>query len=359
MSAALKDAMMARMQGSAALQGLLAKDPNDRGVPKADLAIFPTRMNAVQAPVYPCITFREQSDVPDGRFRAQPAGAAQRAVGETYFDFESWVSGPSTRPLESIRDALDALFHQQAFAYASGSVFFCERLMGALDNYDDTLHVWYGLMRYRMRSQSAPGNVMPANLVLTTSGTLPRPTLLEATFYCDTTSGPQTQMLWPATGNFGQYTFVNVGTHDLTLQAAGTDTLSGAGSIVVAPGDRLTANDYAPGKFAIMSFRNTPNYQGRFPEVSLTATTTLTKPTQNTTYLVDTSAATVPVVITLYPSTGDNSKVEFIRTAGAQPVQFALAGSDSSPSILSNAALNNIGDVQPWAEYALNKWAAE
>ena len=149
--------MMAQMQASAALAALLAKDPNDPA--GKDLAIFPARMNAVLSPVYPCVTFREQSDAPDGRFRPQPPEPTTAGVTAPYLDFEAWTNLPNTRTLKSIRDALDALFHQQAFPLPlsgpqAGCVLFCERLMSSLDHYDDVLHCFYGLMRYRFRVET-------------------------------------------------------------------------------------------------------------------------------------------------------------------------------------------------------------
>lgn len=158
----LDDTMMAQMQASAMLAALLAKDPNDPA--GKDLAILPARMNAVLSPVYRCITFREQSDAPDGRFRPQPPGLTTAGVTDTYFDFEAWDNLPNTRGLKSIRDALDALFHQQAFPlYATpgpitgpalGRVLYCERLMSSINNYDDVMHCFYGLMRYRFRVET-------------------------------------------------------------------------------------------------------------------------------------------------------------------------------------------------------------
>ena len=86
------------------------------------------------------------------------------------------------------------------------------------------------------------------------------------------------------------------------------------------------------------------------PATTITASTTLTKPAQSTTYPVDTTSGAV--VITLYASTGDGTDLEFVRVAGTNPVTFVLNSTtpDTCPLPLVNTALNNIGETQSFRE---------
>lgn len=84
----------------------------------------------------------------------------------------------------------------------------------------------------------------------------------------------------------------------------------------------------------------------------ITASRVITKPAQNTSYEIDTTSATAPVVITLYASTGDQTDNEFVRIAGTQPVQFVLdtTAPDTCPLPLVNTYLTNTGESQSFRE---------
>ena len=84
------------------------------------------------------------------------------------------------------------------------------------------------------------------------------------------------------------------------------------------------------------------------PATTITASTTLTKPTGNTTYPIDTTSGAV--VITLYASTGDGTDLEFVRVAGTNPVTFVLNAADTCPLPLVNTILANIGETQSFRE---------
>ena len=108
-----------------------------------------------------------------------------------------------------------------------------------------------------------------------------------------------------------------------------------------------------------MSFRNSAfQYNGKRLLVTLTATTTLTKPAGPTDYLIDTTAG--PVVVTLWPSTGDGSDARFFKSAGptTNAASFALTAGDTTGATLANTVLTNIGDEQGWEEVGANKWGA-
>ena len=107
-----------------------------------------------------------------------------------------------------------------------------------------------------------------------------------------------------------------------------------------------------------MSFRNSFSYTGKRTLVTLSATATLTKPAALTDYLIDTTSA--PVVVTLWPSTGDGSDAKFFKTAGpaANTASFALTSGDTTSATLANTVLTNVGDEQGWEEIAATKWGA-
>ena len=81
---------------------------------------------------------------------------------------------------------------------------------------------------------------------------------------------------------------------------------------------------------------------------TISATSAITKPAQNTEYPVDTTAG--PVTITLYSSTGDGTDLGFVRIAGTNPVLFALAAGDTCPLALANTTLSNTGETQYFRE---------
>lgn len=83
---------------------------------------------------------------------------------------------------------------------------------------------------------------------------------------------------------------------------------------------------------------------------TLTASTTLAKAAQSTTYPIDTTAGAV--VITLPASTGDGTDYEFIRIAGTNPVTFVVNAADTCPLPLVNTTLNAIGETQSFREMA-------
>lgn len=101
-----------------------------------------------------------------------------------------------------------------------------------------------------------------------------------------------------------------------------------------------------------MSFKNGPVYSGKFPTQSLTATGAITKPAQSTTFQVNSSS---PVIVTLYPSTGDNTEVEFINL-GAGLVTFAYPTSPAQTgATLANIALSQHDGVA-FKEAGTNDW---
>lgn len=85
---------------------------------------------------------------------------------------------------------------------------------------------------------------------------------------------------------------------------------------------------------------------------TITASLTIAKPAQNTTYLIDTTGG--PVAITLYASTGDETDNEFVRIKGNNAVTFILdpTAPDTCPLPLASCALNNVGESQSFREQA-------
>ena len=150
MSQALKIAVTSRLTGDTALVALLGKDPNS----PADPAIF----NATKSqapPVYDCLTFRIDTGSLDKRFRPPP-GLGPSTVEDVYYECEAWTQAPDSAPLEAIGVRLRALFENAAFPFTGGRVFESTEVVYQTDLYDDKLNSWYGLFRYRLRTQATP-----------------------------------------------------------------------------------------------------------------------------------------------------------------------------------------------------------
>ena len=108
------------------------------------------------------------------------------------------------------------------------------------------------------------------------------------------------------------------------------------------------------GELFMSNFKNQAAYNGKFTTVPITATSTLTKPTMPTTYLVNSST---PVVVTLYASTGDQTPIEFInKGTGVVTFAYPTTPAQTGPT-LSNISLNN-EDIQDFLEAASNSWSA-
>lgn len=148
--------------------------------------------------------------------------------------------------------------------------------------------------------------------------------------------------------------------YDLETGAEGDgSTISAAGNPLPPSASAQSQIDALTLQIGIlqMSFTNAFKYTGKKTLVTLSATATLTKPTVPTDYVVDCTAA--PVVVTLWPSTGDGTDYRFYKSAGAaaNTASFALNAGDTSITTLANAVLTNIGDEQGWEETAATKWA--
>ena len=88
----------------------------------------------------------------------------------------------------------------------------------------------------------------------------------------------------------------------------------------------------------------------------ITATITVSAPTNSTSFGVNNSAA---AVITLPIATGSGVDLEFIKTGGAGfAASFALNAADTSPGALANTTLAAVGDVQAFRDIAANVWEA-
>jgi len=149
MSQALRNAIGQRLAGSIALDALVARDPND---PSAG-ALFASHKNDAPA-VYPCVTYRLQTDTPDKRFRSpRPGVDTVRKATDVVVEIEAWAQGASCAPIENIQAQLDALFHDQAFDLPGGAgrVLSSWRTMGQADLYDKKNNTSFGLFLYRLR----------------------------------------------------------------------------------------------------------------------------------------------------------------------------------------------------------------
>ncbi|MCW3059708.1 MAG: hypothetical protein JWQ02_1529 [Capsulimonas sp.] len=146
MSLATKTAIAAAMLSDAALVALLPKRPRDPSTP----AIFNSN-KTLAPPVYPCVTYRISSGVPDKRFRPPIQTGGPSSVEDEYLDIEAWSQKPECAEIEAIAESLNALFDGQALALTTGRIFRAELLMSQSDLYDDKLNAWYGLYRFRLR----------------------------------------------------------------------------------------------------------------------------------------------------------------------------------------------------------------
>ena len=147
MSTATKTAIVAAMEGDAQLVALLARDPDDNTAP----AIFNAHFSGI-TPVYPCITYRIESNNPDARFRPTPAeGGGQSKIEDEYLQMESWSKSLDSAEIEAIDVRLAAIFDGVAISLSAGRVYRSARIMSSTDNYDSTLNASFGLARFRLR----------------------------------------------------------------------------------------------------------------------------------------------------------------------------------------------------------------
>lgn len=162
MSTALKVAVFARLTGTELLDGaglqaqqdlakLLTWDINT-GAPVPGTAVadhvFPGNKN--DAPlVYPLITFREG---PGGMVDQRFSDGAY-AVDMPLIDMEIWDNSRSGTLISDIDDAVERLLDRRRGAIplplTSGRCFYLTSFTTLASFYDDRLHAWFGLKRYK------------------------------------------------------------------------------------------------------------------------------------------------------------------------------------------------------------------
>jgi hypothetical protein len=145
---AARAAVLTLLTSDSELDALLARDPNDA---EGDApALLWDRANA-DPPVYPCLTYRIDSSVPDRRFRPEVGGGGAK-VEDVYFAFTAWSRDPDSAPLDAIAARLDALLENAALDLSDGArVVRSERVNSSPDHWDEKLNAWFTLSRYRLR----------------------------------------------------------------------------------------------------------------------------------------------------------------------------------------------------------------
>ena len=161
MSSALKTALYARLTGAEGLTGiylaaqtalaaLLTTDINTGlALPNRAAADAVWYGNRDDSPggVYPILTYRESGGgMVDRRFR----GAA---VNMPIYDLEIWDDSRSATRISDIDEQLQILLDKRRgvpdLPVASGLAYSVEVLMPLMTQYDDKLHAWSGLTRYK------------------------------------------------------------------------------------------------------------------------------------------------------------------------------------------------------------------
>lgn len=145
MSEYTKTALYGLLTGDAALAALLGDDEN--GKPAVFNATMNQKLRDLSTPAsswtYDCITFREADGPVDPRFTAG-------LVGAEFFDIEIWSQSNSAVTIPRIAARVIALLHNETLTVTSGKVYCCELVSQRLDQYDDKLHVHFGLMRLKL-----------------------------------------------------------------------------------------------------------------------------------------------------------------------------------------------------------------
>jgi hypothetical protein len=137
MSSASHTALYSKLTGAGALTALLGAQAD--GLP----AVFNASLNKLSSPVFPIVTFREDSGTADARF-------AHSTVDEEIYNIEVWAATESALVVPAIFAQIDALLHNGTLTLASGVFYDCYRLSQTPDMYDDQLNLHFGLYRYRL-----------------------------------------------------------------------------------------------------------------------------------------------------------------------------------------------------------------
>lgn len=142
----LRTMIMARLSGDTDLAALLAPDPLDPTCP----AVLWGTLND-HAPVYPCLTCRVATHLPDSRFQPTAAeGGGQSPIVDVALEIECWSLDTA------VRDALSShvcrLFDGKRIAYTGGAAF-GTTLQTALPDLprDMTTEAYPALLRFRLK----------------------------------------------------------------------------------------------------------------------------------------------------------------------------------------------------------------
>lgn len=148
-------ALLSADNGAGGLTTLLATYPGDATRP----AIINSTMTDLAAnggkPAYPCVTFRDTSEVLLSQFRPSPAEANAGFIKpkSARFDFEIWTAnGDGGAASEAIYKRISAVLAGVTFTTAGGAnVQQCVELTTSDDMLDETLNVWFRLVSYGLQ----------------------------------------------------------------------------------------------------------------------------------------------------------------------------------------------------------------
>ncbi len=148
---AARVALVSLLRGDVDLLNILAPHPVDASLP----ALFLAHSNFT-APVYPCLAYRIETDIPDKQFRPPNVGGGKPPIRNLTVCFEAWTNAPDAGDIDAIGARLEALFDNEQVTLADGSgvIFRGTCITTIPDMYDKDLNAFWGAFRYRFQTDT-------------------------------------------------------------------------------------------------------------------------------------------------------------------------------------------------------------